>query len=105
MIRLHLFLSILHRRVEQVPLPFLIPDRFEAASRRVTHALEVFGTDCLDWRLSTSSGSLHPLAHKVGNPPARDLQQPALEPAARRIVSETWHLLGDRDDRLLHHLL
>jgi hypothetical protein len=53
----------------------------------------------------TCAAGLHPPAHKVNDAPQRDLQQPALEPTARRIVVGAGHLLGHGNDRLLHDLL
>src|SRR6266480_6811899 len=97
--------DFLQRDIDQVSFPFLLPDRFQFDTFRIWNPFQsggsrrLIGADLLDL------GPARALSELVDDAPTRDLQQPALERAERRISFELTHLFGHREDRFLDDIL
>ena len=104
LLRVHFLPHPLHGRGQQVLLPFLVPERVEISCFHVRNAFDRRRHPRVIGKARAIFPRL-PLSKLVRDAPARDMQQPALERTARRIVLQFTHLLGHRDNRFLHHLL
>src|ERR1044071_6155378 len=88
MLRIDELLDDRNRRIPQMLLPLLRPDRFQFTVRRVEHGFHLLDLQRLHRMTATGTAGLHLLAHLVGNAAAGDLQQPAFELKSLRRLSK-----------------
>lgn len=100
--RRDLCLYALEGGLEEIRMPFGIPDRFEFRTGGVDGPRNGRGSRRIGVQVRLRGQAL---AELIGDPPPGDLEEPPLEGAARRIVPEAIRPARHCEERLLHGIV